>query len=78
MRNLIVVLFALLAASAYAREPIVGFPCEGCEAVFDGLPAHPAPRSRIAPQKEPGQPMTVTSRVLGPDGKPRPGIIVYA
>jgi protocatechuate 3,4-dioxygenase beta subunit len=78
MRNLVVALFALLATSAYAREPIVGLPCEGCEAVFDGLPAHLAPRSRIAPQSEPGQPMTVTGRVLGTDGKPRPGVIVYA
>ncbi len=78
MRNLFFALFALVAIGAYAREPIVGLPCEGCEAVFDGLPAHPAPRSRIAPQNEPGQPMTVTGRILGPDGKPRSGIVVYA
>lgn len=79
VRNLVLALFVLLiATSASAREPIVGLPCEGCEAVFNGQPAHPAPRARIAPQSEPGQPMTVTGRILGPDGKPRSGIVVYA
>lgn len=79
MRNLVAALFALsIATNAYAREPIVGLPCEGCEAVFDGRPAHPASRSRIAPQNEPGQPMTVTGRILGSDGKPRSGVVVYA
>lgn len=79
MRNLVAALFVLsIATNAYAREPIIGLPCEGCEAVFDGMPAHPMPRSRIAPQNEPGQSMTVTGRILGPDGKPRPGVIVYA
>jgi protocatechuate 3,4-dioxygenase beta subunit len=31
------------------REPIVGGPCEGCEAVFEGVPEHLVSRARIAP-----------------------------
>ncbi|WP_386811524.1 dioxygenase family protein [Lysobacter koreensis] len=68
----------MAAALAQAREPIVGLPCEGCEAVFDGLPATLASRARIVPTAEPGEPMLVSGRVLGPEGAPRAGIVVYA
>jgi protocatechuate 3,4-dioxygenase beta subunit len=81
MRNFLATAFvALLAASSstHSREPIVGLPCEGCEAVFEGLPKTVPARSRIASHGEPGQPMTVTGRVYGVDGKPRSGVIVYA
>jgi len=66
MRSLSVLVFlcgVVATASAQAREPIVGLPCEGCEAVFDGMPADLAPRARIAPIAEPGEPMLVTGRV---------------
>lgn len=33
---------------------------------------------RIAPAGEPGTPMVVRGRVLQPDGKPAPGVIVFA
>ena len=81
MRNLLATAFvALLAASssAHSREPVVGLPCEGCEAVFEGMPQSISARSRIALQGEPGQPMTVTGRVYGNDGKPRVGVVIYA
>ncbi|WP_310095847.1 hypothetical protein [Pseudoxanthomonas sacheonensis] len=81
MRNLLATAFvALLAASGsvHSREPVVGLPCEGCEAVFEGLPQSIPARSRIAPLGEPGQPMTVTGRVYGADGKPRSGVVIYA
>lgn len=64
--------------AADGREPIVGGPCEGCEAVFEGLPEELGPRARIAPEEEPGEPMRIEGRVLGPDGEPAPGVIVYA
>lgn len=60
------------------REPIIGLPCEGCEAVFDGLPATPASRARIAPASEPGEPMVVVGQVLDARGQAQPGVIVYA
>jgi protocatechuate 3,4-dioxygenase beta subunit len=61
-----------------AREPIVGLPCEGCEAVFDGLPATLRSSSRIAPPAEPGEAMRIEGTVFARDGDPAPGVIVYA
>lgn len=61
-----------------AREPVVGLPCEGCEAIFEGLPAAIGAVALLAPPDEPGERMLLTGRVLGADGEPRPGIVVYA
>lgn len=69
---------AWTSATAQPREPVVGLPCDGCEAVFDGLPAAPASEARIAPAGEPGTPLRVEGTVLGPDGEPRAGVVVYA
>lgn len=66
------------AGSAHADEPVVGGPCQGCDAVFVGKPAKLASISRIAPADEPGEPLRLSGVVTGPDGKPRAGIIVYA
>lgn len=81
MRCLSLVLLLLVAATTSAqgkREPIVGLPCQGCEAVFDGIPAHMNSRARVAPKSEPGAPMVVAGRVLNRNGQPQPGTIVYA
>jgi protocatechuate 3,4-dioxygenase beta subunit len=80
MRASLIFLVFAFATSAFAaqREPIVGLPCEGCEAVFEGLPNNIASRTRIAPRNEPGQTMIVSGRVFDAQGKPRAGIIVYA
>jgi protocatechuate 3,4-dioxygenase beta subunit len=67
-----------VGAQRAAREPIVGLPCEGCEAVYEGRPASPASTARIAPAGEPGAPMTLTGRVLDHEGRPRAGVVVYA
>jgi protocatechuate 3,4-dioxygenase beta subunit len=60
------------------REPVAGLPCEGCEAVFEGMPRSLRSQARIAPQGTPGQAMTVTGRVHARDGKPRAGVVIYA
>ena len=79
LRPVFVLLAALLSPShLLAQEPIVGLPCEGCEAVFQGLPSALASTARIAPSGEPGTPMTITDRVLGPDTRPRAGVVVDA
>lgn len=71
-------IIALVAWSgAAAREPILG-DCEGCEAVFEGLPAEPASRSRLAPPQEPGAPMIIDGVVRDARGRVVPGVIVYA
>lgn len=60
------------------REPIVGGPCEGCEAVFEGLPEELGARARIAPEDQAGQPMRIEGTVRDRDGEPAAGVIVYA
>lgn len=65
-------------ASGRLREPIVGLPCEGCEAVFDSKPEVLSSRSRIAPMDEPGAPLTLTGQVTDQAGQVAPGVIVYA
>jgi protocatechuate 3,4-dioxygenase beta subunit len=54
--------------------------CGDCDGAYEGLPAAASltNRGRIAPDTEPGEPLRVTGRVLGPDGRPRGGVIVYA
>jgi protocatechuate 3,4-dioxygenase beta subunit len=52
--------------------------CGDCSGAYEGLPSSLSNRARIAPASEPGEPLRVTGRVLGPDGEPRGGIIVYA
>jgi hypothetical protein len=52
MHSLLATAFVTLLAasgSAHSRESVVGLPCEGCEAVFEGLPQSIPTRSRIAP-----------------------------
>lgn len=66
------------AARAAPREPIVGLPCEGCQAVFDGMPADISSITRIAPEREPGEALRIVGVVRDASGAPAPGIIVYA
>lgn len=62
------------------REPIVGLPCEGCEAVFEGMPqvASLTSRARIAPPEQAGAPFRIAGTVFDGAGVPVPGVIVYA
>mgnify|MGYP001166147491 FL=1 len=74
-------IFALavaLSALSVAREPIVGLPCEGCEAVFEGIPSTIASIAQIAPATEPGERLSITGVVRDASGAPVAGIIVYA
>ncbi len=61
-----------------AREPTVGLPCEGCGAVFEGLPETLDWHSRIAPRDEPGEPLRIEGTVFGTEGRPAADVIVYA
>jgi protocatechuate 3,4-dioxygenase beta subunit len=78
------VIFAL-AVSAVVLErpvpestPVVGGPCEGCEAVFQGMPDPVTSHARIAPASEPGAPMMIEGVVVDASGVPVEGVIVYA
>lgn len=59
-------------------EPIVGLPCEGCEAVFQDLPTRLDASARLALDTEPGEPLLLSGTLRTRDGQPQPGIIVYA
>ena len=60
------------------REPIIGGPCEGCEGVFEGLPAPLSSVTRIPAPGEPGEPMAIEGVVRDRGGAAVAGIIVYA
>lgn len=49
-----------------------------CAGPYEGMPTKISSHERIAPATEAGVPLRVSGRVLGTDGKPRAGIIVYA
>lgn len=67
-----------LPSLSFARERVVGGPCQGCEWVFDGLPGELASRSRIAPASEAGAPLVIEGDVTSRDGRAAANIIVYA
>ncbi len=80
-----VVICALIACSGSApraadrdREPVVGGPCEGCEAVFQGLPDSIGWSTRIAARNEPGAAMRIDGTVRDQAGRAMSGVIVYA
>lgn len=76
--TLILAIFATSTLAQSAREPIVGLPCDGCDGVFQGLPATPAASARIAPADEPGEPLALSGVVTDGTGAPRAGVVVYA
>lgn len=69
---------AQVAHQVQGDEPVVGGRCEGCEAVFQGLPDDLGSVARLGPDDEPGEPMVLTGTVFDADGEPAPGIVVYA
>jgi len=69
---------AFFTLTETAPEPIVGLPCEGCEAVFEGKPIELNSIARIAPQGEPGVAMQIRGQIFDSHGKIRSGVIVYA
>jgi protocatechuate 3,4-dioxygenase beta subunit len=74
--------FALLALgfglAASAREPAVGRAVAETEALFAGLPDRIESSARIAPPDEQGEPMVIEGVVRNANGRPAPGVILYA
>lgn len=66
------------AAITPSREVVVGVPCEGCELVFQGMPAKLTSHAVIAAKDEPGERLHIEGEVRGRDGRLAPGVIVYA
>jgi protocatechuate 3,4-dioxygenase beta subunit len=72
------IVLAVLSINVAARERVVGLPCEGCEAVFDGMPITLQSRANIAPTGEAGVRMLVQGRALSKQGTAKAGVVVYA
>lgn len=66
------------AAASVDPVPVVGGPCEGCEAVFEGAPERIGSATRIAPRDQVGEPLRIAGAVRDAKGNPVPGVIVYA
>lgn len=65
-------------APGEVKSPVGGY-CEGCEAIYEGMPAQLNSETRIAPATEPGEPMEASGVIFQSDGKtPAPGVILYA
>jgi hypothetical protein len=64
--------------SGQGREPIVGLPCEGCEAIFQGLPAALSATSTLAGPNESGRQLRIEGTVFDTAGRAASGIVVYA
>ncbi len=75
---LIIASMVAVARAERTREPLVGRPCEGCEAVFEGLPEAIPSKVRIGREDEPGEPMRIDGTVFDAKGRPVAGVIVYA
>lgn len=78
--TLSIVALAVAASHAHAnpREVLVGGPCDGCDAVFEGRPAKLSSSARIAPVGEPGEAMVIKGIVTDLARRPIAGVIVYA
>jgi protocatechuate 3,4-dioxygenase beta subunit len=74
----LILILSVCVGTLHARETIIGLPCEGCEAVFEGIPQNLQSRARIGRRNEPGQPMIVMGKVVNAGGKPASGVVVYA
>lgn len=56
----------------------VGGYCEGCEGIYEGMPAELNWETRITPMNEPGEPLEASGVVYRRDGRtPAPGVILY-
>jgi protocatechuate 3,4-dioxygenase beta subunit len=65
-------------ASAGLRERVIGGPCEGCDWVYDGIPARLSPVARIAPESAAGVPLVIEGVVQNAHDAPVANVIVYA
>lgn len=65
-----------------ARPDTLLGPCgtagNGCLGPYEAMPSSITSRGRIAPASEAGEPLTIAGRVLGPDGRPRQNVVIYA
>ena len=56
----------------------VGALCDGCDQMYEDMPANLSWETRIGPKNEPGEPLVIRGTIYKPDGKtPAPDVILY-
>lgn len=68
---------ALPASKVSGKEAII-VPCEGCEAVFQGLPAQLGSEVRLVDQAQAGEALLVQGTVYNAQGQRQAGVVIYA
>jgi Protocatechuate 3,4-dioxygenase beta subunit len=81
MKKILILLSSLLTlagpALAQKKDKLIGT-CEGCELMFEGMPAQLSWQANIAPTGELGEPLIIMGTILKNDGKtPASGIVLY-
>ncbi len=67
-----------LACGQSASDKKVGGPCDGCEMMYEGMPADLSSTTSLIDKTEPGESMIISGTIFKKDGKtPAPGIILY-
>lgn len=67
----------LLASEVSGNEAII-VPCEGCEAVFQGLPAQLGSDMRLVDQAQAGETLLVQGTIYNAEGQRQAGVVLYA
>jgi protocatechuate 3,4-dioxygenase beta subunit len=61
-----------------SSKDIVGGGCDGCESIYEGMPAQISWQTNIAPDSEPGERIKISGVIYKRDGKtPAPDVILY-
>jgi protocatechuate 3,4-dioxygenase beta subunit len=71
-------LFTLLVSCRTSQARLVGGGCDGCDLMFQGMPAKLNPETALTADTEPGEPMEISGTIYRADGKtPAAGVILY-
>jgi len=65
-------------SNAQSQKKMVGGGCDGCEAIFEGMPKSLSWETTIHDAKEPGEPLEISGTIYQSDGKtPGADVILY-
>jgi len=77
-RLIFLVLLATMASAGFAQNRNAIGGCEGCDLMFEGMPAAIGSSTQISPPGEKGEALVITGNIYKPDGRtPAAGVILY-
>jgi protocatechuate 3,4-dioxygenase, beta subunit len=83
MTKLSILLIGAMAAISCSAQPkpgdrVVGGGCDGCDLMYENMPASLSPESTISNDADSGEAMIIEGTIFKKDGKtPAPGVILY-